>query len=172
MNRQIRRDQERKQEKQDKDKEKRRNERRRRREEAKSARARRKEEGRSEEGPRPRTGGRAPGRFSGALAAATVFFILLQGIVPSEETTLLNTAVSAGFYLLFGYFATLWLLRRAASRPIAFAIAAGAALGLGVELGKFLRPEFVFDPLLAVMILPALVIGTLLGRLVYVNAPG
>jgi multisubunit Na+/H+ antiporter MnhC subunit len=91
--------------------------------------------------------------------------------VPTEDAGLLNTFVSAGFYLLFGYFATLWLLRRQSSRAIAFTIVAGAMLGLGVELGKYLRPELVFDPLLAVMILPALVIGTLLGRLVFFNAP-
>lgn len=177
MNRQIRRDQERKQEKQDKEKEKRRSERRKRREQAKADRRKRMERKSEGDGsgsgePPKRSGGRMPGRFSGALAAATVFFILLQGIVPTEDAGLLNTFVSAGFYLLFGYFATLWLLRRQTSRAVAFTIVAGTMLGLGVELGKYLRPELVFDPLLAVMIVPALIIGTLLGRLVFFNAPG
>ena len=171
MNRQIRRDQERKQEKQDREKEKKKAERRKRREESKSARKRRTASD-DDAGERPkRTGGRLPGRFSGALAAATVFFILLQGLVPTEDVTVFNSLVSAGFYLLFGYFVTLWLLRRESSRAVAFTLVAGAMLGLGVEVGKLLRPELVFDPLVALMILPALVIGTLLGRLVFFNAP-
>ena len=169
MNRQIRREQERKQEKQDKEKEKRRSDRRKRREDAKKARERRRKEGKTEE--RPKQGGRRPGRFSGALAAATVFFILLQSLVPTEDTGILSTLVSAGFYLLFGYFATLWLLRRGTERAVAFSLVAGGMLGLGVELGKVLQPQLTFDPLLAAMILPALVLGALLGRLVYFNTP-
>lgn len=170
MNRQIRRDQERKQEKQDKEKEKRRSERKKRREEAKKARERRRAEGKQEERPAA-SGGRRPGRFSGALAAATVFFILLQSVVPTEDTSLLSTFVSAGFYLLFGYFSTLWLLRRGTTRAVAFSVVAGGMLGLGVEVGKVLQAQLAFDPLLAAMILPALVLGALLGRLVYYNAP-
>ena len=171
MNRQIRRDQERKQEKQDREKEKKKAVRRKRREESKASRKR---SARSDDdaAERPkRTGGRLPGRFSGALAAATVFFILLQGLVPTEEVSVFNSLVSSGFYLLFGYFVMLWLLRRESSRAVAFTLVAGAMLGLGVEVGKLLRPELTFDPLVAVMILPALVIGTLLGRLVFFNAP-
>lgn len=174
MNRQIRRDQERKQEKQDKEKDKRRSDRRKRREQAQADRERRrkqKKEGGGGEAPK-RTDGRRPGRFSGVLAAATVFFILLQALVPADDMTVLNTIVSAGFYLLFGYFFTLWLLRRGTERAVQLAVISGAMLGVGAELGKFLRPELTFDPLLAVMILPAVVIGTLLGRLVYFNAPG
>ena len=175
MNRQIRREQERKQEKQDKEKEKRRSDRRKRRDEAKKARQRRREEGKSDRTgtaeERPAKSGRRPGRFSGALAAATVFFILLQSIVPTEDTGILSTFVSAGFYLLFGYFSTLWLLRRGTPRAVVFSLVAGGMLGFGVELGKFLQPELAFDPVLAAMILPAIVLGALLGRLVYFNAP-
>lgn len=171
MNRQIRREQERKQEKQDKDKEKRRSERRKRRQASKKARERNKTTNDGDE-PVKRSGGRKPGRFSGALAAATVFFILLQAVVPTEETSLLNTFVSAGFYLLFGYFGTLWLLRRDTQRAVAFTLVSGAMLGVGVELGKYLQPELAFDPLLAALIVPGLVLGALLGRLVFYNAPG
>lgn len=172
MNRQIRREQERKQEKQDKEKQKRRSDRRKRRQRTKKSRERRREEGnggKSED--RPAKGGRRPGRFSGALAAATVFFILLQSIVPTEDTSLLSTFVSAGFYLLFGYFSTLWLLRRGTPRAVVFSLVAGGMLGFGVELGKLLQPQLTFDPVLAAMILPAIVLGALLGRLVYFNTP-
>lgn len=176
MNRQIRREQERKQEKQDKEKEKKRLDRKKRRERVKAERQRRRSEADSKGDARgdakpERRGGRRPGRFAGALTFATVFFILLQGIVPTEDMSVLNSLVSAGFYLLFGYFATLWLLRRGTDRAVAFAVVGGVLLGLGVEIGKVLRPELTFDPVLAAMILPALVIGTLLGRLVYFNAP-
>lgn len=172
MNRQIRRDQKRKEEKQEKEKDKKRADRRKRRQEAQSSRERRRkgEAGSGEDAPK-RPKGRTPGRFSGALAAATVFFIILQALVPAEDMSVLNTMVSAGFYLLFGYFSTLWLLRRETPNAMAFSLVSGAMLGVGVELGKYLRPEMTFDPLLAAMILPALIIGTLLGRLVFFNAP-
>src|SRR5690606_17812004 len=53
-----------------------------------------------------------PGRFSGALMIATVFFIILQAAVPPDQADVSTSLVGAGFFLMFGYFSTLFLLRR------------------------------------------------------------
>lgn len=171
MNRQIRRAQERKDKKQEKEKERRREERRQRRAESRATRGREKRDDAGEGEAPPRRRGRAPGRFAGALTMATTFFILLQALVPAQEASVFNTLVSAGFYLLFGYFFVLWLLRRGVDRAVPIGLASGAMLGLGVQLAALLRPELSVDLLLAALILPALAIGVFLGRLVYFNAP-
>jgi hypothetical protein len=51
---------------------------------------------------------------------ATVFFIVLQSSVPPEEggNEVLRSVTGAGFYLLFGYFSVLWLMRRDTPRPL------------------------------------------------------
>ncbi len=116
-----------------------------------------------------------PGRFSGALMMATVFFIVLQSAVPPEqpgEVDVLRSVTSAGFYLLFGYFSTLWLMRRDTPKPIMMTLITGAMLTLGVEIAKYFQPGMVTDPLMLALAVPGLVAGAFLGRLVYLNSPG
>ncbi|MDF1522154.1 MAG: hypothetical protein P1P87_04965 [Trueperaceae bacterium] len=117
--------------------------------------------------------GRNPGRFAGALMMATVFFIVLQGSVPPDEggNDLLRSVTGAGFYLLFGYFAMLWLMRRDAPRPLVMTLASGVMLTAGVEVAKLFQPEVATDPVLLALALPGLVGGAFLGRLVYTSAP-
>ncbi len=117
--------------------------------------------------------GRNPGRFAGALAMATVFFIVLQGSVAPEpgENDLLRSVTGAGFYLLFGYFAILWLMRRETPRPLVVTLLFGAFLTAGVEVAKLFQPEVPTDLLLLALALPGLVGGAFLGRLVYTSAP-
>ena len=118
--------------------------------------------------------GKRPGRFSGALMMATVFFIVLQSAVPPEqvgEVDVLRSVTSAGFYLLFAYFSTLWLMRRDTPRPIMMTLISGGMLTLGVELAKYFQPEMGTDWLMLALAVPFLVAGAFLGRLVYVNSP-
>lgn len=117
--------------------------------------------------------GRNPGRFAGALAMATVFFIVLQASVPPEpgDNDVLRSVTGAGFYLLFGYFAVLWLMRRETPRPLVVTLVAGAFLTAGVEVAKLFQPEVPTDLLLLALALPGLVAGAFLGRLVYTSAP-
>jgi hypothetical protein len=120
-----------------------------------------------------RRAGRAPGRFSGALMMATVFFIVLQSSVPPEEggNEVLRLVTGAGFYLLFGYFSVMWLMRRSTPRPLTMTWITGALLIVGVEVAKAIQGLVPFDPLLVVLSVPAVVAGSYLGRLVFENTP-
>ena len=115
-----------------------------------------------------------PGRFSAALMMATVFFIVLQSAVPPEnpgEIDVLRSVTSAGFYLLFAYFSTLWLMRRDTPRPIMMTLISGGMLTLGVEVAKRFQSDTTTDLLMLALAVPFLVAGAFLGRLVYVNSP-
>jgi hypothetical protein len=120
-----------------------------------------------------RRAGRAPGRFSGALMMATVFFIVLQSSVPPEEggNEVLRLVTGAGFFLLFGYFSVMWLMRRSTPRPLTMTWITGALLIVGVEVAKAIQGLVPFDPLLVVLSVPAVVAGSYLGRLVFENTP-
>lgn len=186
MNRQIRRVEEKKERKQEEKKRKAREERkekRRGRAQRRQANARKHREAkaRGDEAPQPSDGGKAqgakagrrggPGRFSGALMIATVFFISLQAVTPTDGT-LINQIVSASFYLLFGYFAVLWMMRRDASRPILLALAGGLTLAVATSVARLLQPELMLETLTLALIPPLLAAGAWLGRVVHLNAPG
>ena len=124
-------------------------------------------EARSQERPK----GRMPGRFAGILMGLTAAFIVLQAAVPLPDPTPVNSVLSAGFYLLFGYFMVLWLKRRGTERTFALALVFGAALAIGVEVGRLLRPEYAPDIITLALTLPLLVLGAFLGRLVFLFSP-
>ena len=117
-------------------------------------------------------GGRA-GRFSAALMMATVFFIVLQSSVPPQpgDNELLRSVTGAGFFLLFGYFSTLWMMRRGTPRPLTMTWVTGAMLLVGVEGAKFFQQIAPFDPLMVGLAIPGVVAGSYLGRLVFENTP-
>jgi hypothetical protein len=194
LNRQLRRAQKKQDEKVEKERQKRKDKRRAKVSSLKERRARRRQEAleraqarkRGEEPAKPRatesgsaagsSGARRrrPGRFSAALMMATVFFIVLQSAVPPErpgEIDVLRSVTSAGFYLLFAYFSTLWLMRRDTPRPILMTLITGGMLTLGVEVAKYFQPDMGTDWLMLALAVPFLVAGALLGRLVYVNSP-
>lgn len=116
--------------------------------------------------------GRKPGRFSGALTIATVFFIVLQASVPVEEAgnPILRSVTGAGFYLLFGYFSMLWSMRRELQRPLTMTLVTGGMLVLGVEVAKLIQ-GVPTDWLMLAIAVPAMVGGTYLGKLVFENTP-
>jgi len=188
MNRELRRAQKKQDDKFDKERQKKKDKRQekiaaykerriKRREEAK-ARAEARKRGESVAEPAKATAapgkGRRAGRFSAALMMATVFFIVLQSAVPVEnpgEIDVLRSLTSAGFYLLFAYFSTLWLMRRDTPRPIVMTLVSGGFLTLGVEVAKRFQPEMTTDWLMLALVVPFLVAGAFLGRLVFVNSP-
>ena len=115
-----------------------------------------------------------PGRFSGALMIATVFFIVLQAAVPSEDSTVLTSLTGAGFFLLFGYFSVLFQLRQGRDNALTMTLVTGAALTLGVLATRFFGTTTGLD--LNFIILVAVgavgvVAGAYLGRLVFYAAP-
>lgn len=182
MNRQIRRIEEKKERQQEREKAKakaqrqarrRERQRTRKRDDAKGAKGGSKPDrsdgAKAAKGGAPRRGS-DPGRFSGALAVASLFFIVLQAVTPSDGTVT-TQIVAAAFYLLFGYFAVLWLMRRGTERPLPPAIGIGLALGAGTALAQWLQAGLELAPIMLALVVPFLVAGAFLGRLVYVNAP-
>jgi len=174
MNRQVRRIEKKKELKAEKDKAKAKAERQARREQRREARKRPRGEdaknvqGAEKEKQRPRQSN--PGRFSGALMAATVFFISLQAVAPTDGS-IASQVVSASFYLLFGYFAVLWMMRRGASRPLAVAIGGGALMALVTLASQLFQPGLEPLPIMLGLTIPLTVAGAFLGRLVWNRAP-
>ncbi|HKI57639.1 MAG TPA: hypothetical protein VKA00_00295 [Trueperaceae bacterium] len=115
---------------------------------------------------------RLPGRFSGVLMIATVFFIVLQAAVPAKDATTLNSITGAGFFVLFGYFSELYLERRGAGRALMMTLVSGVLLVVGVSAARLLQPALGMDWLMMGAALPGVIAGAFLGRLVFFNAPG
>ncbi len=123
-----------------------------------------------EAGP-PKRRGSNPGRFAGVLLFATVFFISLQAVAPSG-TGLAEQAVSASFYLLFGYFAALWMHRRGTqANPVPLVVIAAALMGAVSGVSQWLQPALEPLPLLLALTVPLAFAGAKLGDLVWRRAP-
>jgi hypothetical protein len=186
MNRQLRRAQEKQDKKQERARADRRAERLRKVRQMQAERERRKKalgeaRARGQAGETPEKGGsqpprggrgqRDPGRFSGALAIATVVFMVLQGVAPLPPESTLDSVIKAAFYLMFGYFFTMWLYRRnTASAPLV-AIISGVLLAAGTWFGAVLR-EAPQDLLALALTVPLLLAGVWLGRLVSTQPQG
>jgi len=175
MNRQVRRIEEKKERKAEREKEKAKQEKQQRRQQRREARRKAAERrARGESAPEaaapagPRTSN--PGRFSGALMAATVFFIALQTVAPTDGS-IVSQVVSASFYLLFGYFATLWMMRRKAPQPLFVAIVAGVMMTLATLASQAFQPALEIAPVMLILAVPFVVGGAFLGRLVWNRAP-
>lgn len=112
-----------------------------------------------------------PGRFSGALMVATVFFIILQAAVPVEDANVTSSLVGAGFFLMFGYFSTLFLYRRGNDKAYGLTITSGLALAVGVLATRLIGPERGgLDGLFLLMVglgAAGIVLGAFLGRAVF-----
>lgn len=188
MNRQIRRAQAKQDKRAEREKEERREARKRKVQQLREKRAARRAEARTKaSAPRgaaagdgaaegqakPRKPNPKAGRFSGALTMATVFFIVLQSAVPPDDTTndLLRSITGAGFYMLFGYFSVMWLMRRGAPKAMVTTWITGGLLLVGIELTKYFQGVVPIDPLMLAMAVPGIFAGTYLGRLVFDNTP-
>lgn len=102
--------------------------------------------------------------------AATLFFIALQTVAPTDGT-IASQAVAASFYLLFGYFATLWMMRRKAARPLFVAIVAGSMMTLATLASQLFQPGLEVAPVMLALAIPGVVAGAFLGRVVWNRAP-
>lgn len=111
-----------------------------------------------------------PGRFSGALMIATVFFIVLQAAVPDTEQTTMSSLTGAGFFLLFGYFSALFLLRRGSPNARVMTIVSGLALVAGVVATRLFASETSVDWLMIGLGAPGVVAGAFLGQMVFYGA--
>lgn len=185
MNREFRRAQAKMDKKAEREKDERREARKRKLEQARARRTARREEAKSRAatasgtavkvaaGASGKRGSRA-GRFAGALMMATVFFIVLQSSVPPQpgDNEILRSVTGAGFFLLFGYFSALWMMRRGMPRPLLMTWVTGGMLLFGVEAAKFFQAFIPFDPWMVALALPGVVAGSYLGRLVFTNTPG
>lgn len=112
-----------------------------------------------------------PGRFAGALMIATVFFVILQAAVPAEQATLTTTLTGSGFFLMFGYFSTLFLFRRGNEKAFGMTIVMGIALAVGVLFTRLIGPEAGgLDQLFLLLVgvgAAGVVVGAYLGRAVF-----
>ena len=185
MNRELRRAQAKMDKKAEREKDERREARKRKLEQARARRAARRAEAKvrasqaSTDASKPTAApggrrGRRAGRFAGALMMATIFFIVLQSSVPPQpgDNEILRSVTGAGFYLLFGYFSTLWMMRRVTPRPLVMTWVTGGMLLVGVETAKFFQELIPFDPWMVALAIPGVVAGSYLGRLVSENTPG
>lgn len=114
-----------------------------------------------------RAGRNDPGRFSGALAIATIVFIMMQAVLPTEPDATFDSVIKAGFYLMLGYFLSLWLFRRGQPNAMLLSALAGIILLTGTWLGFLLRPDSAMDGLAMLLSLPLLALGIFLARFVY-----
>lgn len=111
-----------------------------------------------------------PGRFSGALMIATVFFIILQAAIPTADANVMSSLTGAGFFLMFGYFSTLFLFRRGSEKAFNMTLTSGLALAGGVLATRLFGENAGFDSLFLLMVglgAVGVVAGAYLGRAVF-----
>lgn len=171
MNRMVRRAEQKKEAKVERDKAKAKREREQRREQRRAERRAQVAGSRTPTSDAPGSAKRSnPGRFSGALMAATVFFIALQAVAPTDPS-ILGQVVSATFYLLFAYFAVLWMMRLGRPRPVTYAVAMAGVMGLVTGISQWLQPALIVAPVMLAAVLPLAYLGAILARAIYVRAP-
>ena len=108
-----------------------------------------------------------PGRFSGVLMIASLFFIVINSAVPVPEQTVLTSVTGAGFYLLYGYFSVLFLSRRGIPNGFKLTTITGLLLVGGMIAGRFFIDDLAHDWLMMGLAAPAVVLGAYFGRLVF-----
>lgn len=108
-----------------------------------------------------------PGRFSGVLMIASLFFIVINSAVPVPEQTVLTSVTGAGFYLLYGYFSVLFLSRRGIPNGFKLTTITGLLLVGGMIAGRFFIDDLAHDWLMMGLAAPGVVLGAYLGRLVF-----
>ncbi len=173
MNRQLRRAQEKSDEKAEKDKQKakqaRVEKRQRRIVKRQEQREKRKEEG-SEAKPKViKDPKRLPGRFSSILAIMTLGFIVLQAVIPvaDSQNPTFALVIQVIYYLLFSYFLYLWLARSQFKQALYLTVGVGVAVTLGLIGLQLALPNVTPDFQMMPLGIAAVIIGTLLGQLVF-----
>lgn len=115
---------------------------------------------------------RPPGRWSGIFAMFVAVFIVLQAVLPvdTSQNQLFSMIVNVLYYFMFGYFLQLWMSRSKISNGFYLTIATGVALTLGLISAQFFIPLVTPDIQLAFFAIPAIILGTFMGQLVYNRA--
>lgn len=111
-----------------------------------------------------------PGRFSGVFMFATLFFIALQAAVPVEEKQGGQSLIGAGFFLMYGYFAVLYLSRRGLARALPTAVVGGVTLAGVMAIMQSVQGQPI-DWLMCGLGAVGVPIGAYLGRAVFNAAP-
>ena len=133
MNRQLRRAQEKAEQKQSRDKQKAKAAKREKRTRRREKRASTKSSGDAKQNAAPAK--RRPDlffRFAGPITIFTTVFIVLQSIAPRPEENSIGMIVEVAYYFIFGYGFCLYLMKRGQNN--ALQIAAGTGVGLAVLL--------------------------------------
>lgn len=181
MNRQLRRAQAKMDKKAEIEKEKRKQARREKVQEARERRRRMREDAKVRAAPgapapaarrtyTPEERKRLPGRFSGAFMFATVFFIALQAGVAADQKELGLSLIGAGFFLMYGYFATLFLSRRGLPRALTTAAVGGVTLAVVLGVMQAVQGQPI-DWWMCGLGAVGVPIGAYLGRAVFNAAP-
>ncbi|HZW98781.1 MAG TPA: hypothetical protein VFF10_01860 [Trueperaceae bacterium] len=111
-----------------------------------------------------------PGRFSGIFMFATLFFIALQAAVPADQKETGQSLIGAGFFLMYGYFATLYLSRRGLPRALPTAVVGGVTLAAVMAVMQSVQGQPI-DWLMTGLGAVGVPIGAFLGRAVFNAAP-
>lgn len=122
---------------------------------------------------RPAPGMRRPG-LAGAYLLLVIGVIAAQALVP-QRTDVLSLVVHTLFYVILGYFLSLWLYRRGVAQALVLALAGGVLLAFGVEALKLVLPQLgppeagTTEPnlLFTALALPGLALGAWLGRFIF-----
>jgi hypothetical protein len=115
------------------------------------------------------------GRFSSVFLLVVTAFIILQAILPRPEADAggigqFSFIIEVLYYVLFGYFGYLWLARRGQANAFPIAGGAGAILAVLLQGLLFALPGFEPNLQLLVFAIPASVLGAFLAQLVYSRA--
>jgi hypothetical protein len=109
-------------------------------------------------------------RFLGILTAVNIV-IVVSGlfIAPADPAgpTTTELFMNSLLYITLGYFLCRWLIGRGfGERSLWLSVAAGLALGLGLEVAKLFVAGLTPNPLALAFILPALLLGSVGGRFI------
>ncbi|CAN5831738.1 hypothetical protein BH24DEI2_BH24DEI2_15710 [soil metagenome] len=106
-------------------------------------------------------------RFAGPITIFTTAFIALQALRPVENT--IELVVQVAYYFIFGYGLSLWLFKRGQANAQYIAAGVGVAVAVGAQFLPLAFPALLLVPNLQLMLLAAglSIVGALLGQWVH-----
>jgi hypothetical protein len=114
---------------------------------------------------RPAPGTRRPG-LAGLYLLLVIGVVAAQALVP-PQTDPVSLVIHVLFYLILGYFLSLWFYRRGVGQAFIIALVGGLLLAFGVEGLKVALPQTEPNLLFAYLALPGLLPGAWLGRFIF-----
>ncbi len=106
-------------------------------------------------------------RFAGPITIFTTVFIVLQALRPVQNT--IELVVQVAYYFIFGYGLSLWLFKRGRKNAHYVAAGVGAVVAVAMQLLPLAFPALLLTPNLQLMLLAAglSIVGALLGQWVH-----